>query len=51
MVLAKISDINGYFAIGTGPVDSGWCSVQQLYTDPELLDGIVEPGAEAHRRR
>lgn len=41
-VLAKISDINGYFAIGTGPVDSGWWSVQQLYTDPELLDGIVD---------
>jgi iron complex transport system ATP-binding protein len=41
-VLAKISDINEYFAIGTGPVDSGWRSVRQLYTDPELLDGIVD---------
>jgi iron complex transport system ATP-binding protein len=41
-VLAKISEINGYFAVGTGPVDTGWQSVQELYTDLELLDGIVE---------
>lgn len=41
-VLAKISEINGYFAVGTGPVDSDWHSVQQLYTDLELLDDIVD---------
>jgi iron complex transport system ATP-binding protein len=41
-VLAEIAQINDYFAIGTGPVDNGWCSVQQLYSDPDLLAGIVE---------
>jgi iron complex transport system ATP-binding protein len=41
-VLAELSDINEYFGIGTGPVDSGWRPVAQLYTDPELLDGIVD---------
>jgi iron complex transport system ATP-binding protein len=39
--LAETSRINPYFAIGTGPVDNGWSPVRQLYTDPELLDGIV----------
>jgi iron complex transport system ATP-binding protein len=41
-VLAENSQINEYFAVGTGPVDSDWRSVQQLYTDPALIDGIVE---------
>ena len=41
-VLAELSAVNQYFAIGTGPVDSDWRSVQQLYTDPDLLGGIVE---------
>jgi iron complex transport system ATP-binding protein len=41
-VLAELSDVNQYFAIGTGPVDGGWRSVHQLYTDPELLGAIVE---------
>jgi iron complex transport system ATP-binding protein len=41
-VLAEIAQIHDYFAIGTGPVDNGWCSVQQLYSDPDLLAGIVE---------
>jgi iron complex transport system ATP-binding protein len=41
-VLAEIAQVNPYFAVGTGPVDNGWCSVQQLYSDPELLGGIVE---------
>jgi iron complex transport system ATP-binding protein len=41
-VLAEIAQINTYFAIGTGPVDNGWCSVHQLYTDRDLLGGIVE---------
>ena len=40
--LAELGDINAYFAIGTGPVDNGWCSVHQLYTDRDLLGGIVE---------
>ena len=41
-VLAEIAQINPYFAVGTGPVDNGWCSVHQLYTDRDLLGGIVE---------
>jgi iron complex transport system ATP-binding protein len=41
-VLAEISQINEYFAVGSGPVDGDWRSLQQLYTDPALLDGIVE---------
>jgi len=41
-VLAALSEVTQYFAIGTGPVDSRWRSVQQLYNDPELLGGIVE---------
>ena len=40
--LTELGDINAYFAIGTGPVDNGWCSVHQLYTDRDLLGGIVE---------
>jgi iron complex transport system ATP-binding protein len=40
--LAENSRINAYFAIGTGPVDHGWNPVQRLYTDRELLGGIVE---------
>jgi iron complex transport system ATP-binding protein len=41
-VLAELGDINAYFAIGTGPVDDSWFSVHQLYTDRDLLGGIVE---------
>ena len=41
-VLAEIAQINAYFAVGTGPVDNSWCSVHQLYTDRDLLGGIVE---------
>jgi iron complex transport system ATP-binding protein len=41
-VLAEISQINEYFSVGTGPVDSRWLPLEQLYTDPALLDGIVE---------
>ena len=40
-VLAELADFGLYFAVGTGPVDQGWRPLQQLYTDPELLDGIV----------
>jgi iron complex transport system ATP-binding protein len=40
--LAETSTINPYFAVGTGPVDRGWHSVQRLYTDPELLNGVIE---------
>ncbi|MGA9488622.1 MAG: (2Fe-2S)-binding protein [Mycobacterium sp.] len=40
-VLAEISQINDYFAVGTGPIDRGWRSLEQLYTDHALLDGIV----------
>jgi iron complex transport system ATP-binding protein len=41
-VLAEIAQINPYFAVSTGPVDNGWCSVHQLYTHRDLLGGIVE---------
>lgn len=40
-MLAELSTVSQYFAIGTGPVDDGWRPVQRLYTDTELLDGIV----------
>jgi iron complex transport system ATP-binding protein len=40
--LAETSTINPYFAIGTGPVDRGWHSMEQLYTDPGLLNDVIE---------
>jgi iron complex transport system ATP-binding protein len=40
-LLAELSDVSPYFAVGTGPLDDGWRPVQQLYTDTALLDGIV----------
>jgi iron complex transport system ATP-binding protein len=40
-VLANLADLGPYFAVGTGPVSDGWRSVDQLYTDAALLDGIV----------
>lgn len=40
---AELSKVSPYFAVGTGRVaESGWRPVQQLYTDTELLDGIVD---------
>jgi iron complex transport system ATP-binding protein len=52
--LAELAQVNGYFVVGTGPVDGGWRTVHQLYTDPELLHGIVgrvqaRIGADEHR--
>jgi iron complex transport system ATP-binding protein len=40
-VFAHLADLGPYFAVGTGPVTDGWRSVEQLYTDTALLDGIV----------
>jgi iron complex transport system ATP-binding protein len=40
-VFADLADLGPYFAVGTGPVSDGWRSVEQLYTDTALLDGIV----------
>jgi iron complex transport system ATP-binding protein len=40
-VFADLADLGPYFALGTGPVSDGWRSVEQLYTDAALLDGIV----------
>jgi iron complex transport system ATP-binding protein len=40
--LAKLAEVNGYFAVGTGSVDGDWRSLRQLYTDRDLLDGIVK---------
>jgi iron complex transport system ATP-binding protein len=40
-LLGELSQINAYFALGTGPLDDGWRPVQQLYTDTALLDGII----------
>ncbi len=41
-VLAELSRISPYFAVGTGPVADGWRPVRQLYTDTELLGGYVD---------
>jgi iron complex transport system ATP-binding protein len=40
--LAETSQINAYFAIGTGPVGDGWQPVRRLYADPGVLGGVVE---------
>jgi iron complex transport system ATP-binding protein len=40
-LLAEVSEVSPYFAVGTGPVDDGWREVAQLYTDTALLDGII----------
>jgi iron complex transport system ATP-binding protein len=40
--LSKLAEVNSYFAVGTGPVDGDWRSLRQLYTDRDLLDGIVK---------
>lgn len=40
-LFAELANISPYFELGTGPVDDGWQSVQELYTDKALLDGIV----------
>ena len=40
-VFADLADLGPYFTVGTGPVSDGWRSVQQLYVDAALLDGIV----------
>ncbi|OBI49258.1 ABC transporter [Mycobacterium kyorinense] len=39
---AELSKISPYFAMSTGPTaESGWRPVHLLYTDTDLLDGIV----------
>src|ERR1700761_3392126 len=40
--LADVGKINEYFAIGTGPVDTGQFPVHRLYTDSVLLERVVE---------
>ncbi|GBE65704.1 hypothetical protein MFM001_21660 [Mycobacterium sp. MFM001] len=40
-MLAELSTVSQYFAVGTGPVDRGWRPVRRLYTDTELLFAIV----------
>lgn len=40
-MLTELSTVSQYFAVGVGPVDGSWRPVQQLYSDTELLDGIV----------
>lgn len=40
-MLTELSAVSQYFAVGTGPIDDSWRPVQRLYTDTELLDGIV----------
>jgi iron complex transport system ATP-binding protein len=39
---AKLAHVNDYFRVGTGPVDGDWRPVQNLYTDPQLLDGVID---------
>jgi iron complex transport system ATP-binding protein len=41
VLLAELSNVGPYFAVGTGPVDERWRPVKQLYTDTALLDGII----------
>ncbi|EID15507.1 ABC transporter [Mycobacterium xenopi RIVM700367] len=40
-MLAELATLNPYFVIGTGPRDQNWRPVCQLYTDTEMLGGIV----------
>jgi iron complex transport system ATP-binding protein len=40
-LLAKLSQISAYFALGSGPRDDDWRPVQRLYTDIALLAGII----------
>src|SRR6201995_5757667 len=40
-LLAALSSVGPYFAVGTGPVDDDWRPVAELYTDTALLDGII----------
>jgi iron complex transport system ATP-binding protein len=40
-LLAELSTVSMYFAVGTGPLNDAWRPVQQLYTDTALLGGIV----------
>ncbi|MGH3966629.1 MAG: (2Fe-2S)-binding protein, partial [Mycobacterium sp.] len=41
-VLAELSSVSPYFAVGTGPAhEDGWRPVQQLFTDTALLAEIV----------
>lgn len=40
-ILAELSTVTPYFAVGTGPAGDGWRPVRQLYTDTAMLAGIV----------
>lgn len=40
--LAELKTVSGYFAVGTGPLETGWRPVQQLYDDDALLGDIVD---------
>jgi len=40
-VLAELAELGPYFAVGTGPVNEDWRSVDQLYTDSALLAEII----------
>lgn len=40
--LSELSTVNSYFAVSTGTADDAeWRPVTQLYTDPDLLAGVV----------
>lgn len=41
-LFAELSRLGPYFTVSTGPVDHGWQPVERLYTDPALLDGIID---------
>lgn len=41
-ILAELSTVTPYFAVGTGPADDSWRPVRQLYTDTALLAGILD---------
>jgi iron complex transport system ATP-binding protein len=40
-VLAELAELGPYFAVGTGPVNDDWRSVDQLYTNSALLAETV----------
>jgi iron complex transport system ATP-binding protein len=40
-MLAELATVGPYFVVGAGPAGRRWRPVQQLYTDTDMLDGIV----------
>lgn len=46
-MLSELSEINPYFAVGTGVLEEpGWRPLRQLYRDPQLLTDVIDRVAE-----